>query len=105
MEAKVTMRMLGATDSRDALEYDPIDLPHVVTTGGMVLAPNDFGPLNTLALTLAEDEAMIQIVTFDLVWSETGESVRTACAACGHVGKAAVEMMPGAGNLVCPDCF
>lgn len=107
MEAKVTVR--GYTSDAtpvDSLAHDPIDLPRVLLPGGVVLVPVDYAPLTRLLLALADEEAERQIVTFNLVWSETGESVKAACANCGNIAEVAEDMYPGDNDLlICHNCL
>jgi hypothetical protein len=100
-EAKVQVRELGG-EWRDALDFDPIMIPVIEYAGGTAPILTDVS--NDAVIRLVDQLGELEmlpmhnlpsdILEYNLVWSDTGFSVKGVCPMCDDVFSVA-EGAPG----------
>lgn len=107
-EAKIQVRTLGEDPWRDALEMDPVMIPVLDYVGGAAPILTDVSNETVIAAveSILDAEMIPQhnipssILEYNLVWSDTGFSVKGVCPVCDDVFPVA-EGAPGSDAVVC----
>jgi hypothetical protein len=107
-EAKMQIRLMGTDTWRDMLEIDPFMLPFENTGGGAPILTDSFNAdvLGLVDMICALDDRDAE---YNLVWSDSGFSVKANCPLCDDVFPLA-EGFPGdelneGVNAVCCGCY
>lgn len=108
-EAKMQVRMFGTDVWRDALEMDPFYLPvesYISGSGAALTDGFDATVLGLVDMICALDDNKVE---YNLVWSDSGFSVKANCPLCDDVFPLA-EGFPGdelneGVNAVCCGCY
>lgn len=82
-EAKVQVRTVGETEWRDSLDFDPVEIPVESTDTTDVFNEHVIKLID--AILEADVEHPTQVLDYNVVWSETGHTVKGLCPVCDDV--------------------
>jgi hypothetical protein len=117
-EIKIQVRDSGNDTWRDLIDTDPVRVSveqYAVGSSGLLVDVFDPAAMGVVETVIELDNAPIERPSdwtreYNLVWSDSGFSVKGCCPVCDDVysiaeGAVGDELNEGVNALVCPDCI